>query len=663
MMLWQCYIAAGMVGATNPYSERRSLTLVLGRNKYAISAVDLGSTSRFIAKSMAHCKKAKLGGAGVDIVVGKPSYLEIEEKREPKWWRAVLGRVLQSTCSRFWARAQLADYLTLEGKTMAQFSRHVIGAIGEAGRERTGAETAAMDELCPHIVRELLVQNSELSMVYQEDSILVCFQDCGSGWVHTISRDRNAVEKVVFNFGAPEEVEGVILEALWEWTQHLFPRARDVALYATLWARGVDVENLEFSRCVYKQEIETGLELDGVDTVELYSSAGTCSIVDISPEKLSGVRGISLYGRSIDSGNIEILSRCKLEALVLNLNWCEYELPLQGLLRREGEIRRSLRSLRVECAEYLTADDIWCLRRLEQIEEIELEGRISNTCLSMMSEGGDVEVAKVLRRVKMKLQAWWPGDESIDLLCGMEVEDLDLCDMSMQKVNLLFLRASGSRLARRLRRLKIGILEEDKVTETVDAMPFEGLEYLRLDIYSKEAPDAVLRALGDDVRARISVLTLWSGFLRVGGEEIPDAAMNSELERLENLEELELCCFLRRGDLARIVAGKRKLRRLVVCMMDPEVEITTGDVEAMVGAESLREVTINNCNVSLEGLEMLVQSEKFADRHTRLEMCVGVGTGSMEQAEAASRLEALGTMYTGTCFKLNTGEIDVVVDR
>ena len=127
---------------------------------------------------------------------------------------------------------------------------------------------------------------------------------------------------------------------------------------------------------------------------------GSSSIVGISPEKLSEVRRISLLGRSINLRNIEVLSRCKLEALVLGLHQDEYAAPLQGLLRKEGEIRRSLRSLRVKNAGCLTTDDIWCLRRLEQIEEIEFEGGISNACLSMMSEGGDVAVEKALRKSK-----------------------------------------------------------------------------------------------------------------------------------------------------------------------------------------------------------------------------------------------------------------------
>ena len=658
-----CYLAACVSAADRPCGGEKKMMLFVGENTYNMSGEAAQHVSGLVAKYVLYCRGAGMDGEGIKLAAGTPAYLETGERREPGWWRGMLDRVLRSTCSRFWVRVQLAGYLTLGGKTMAQFSRHVIGAIGEAGRERTGAETAAMDGMYPHIVRELLVQNSELSMGCWKDRIFVNFRDYEGRRVHAISRDRHAVENVVFSFREPEEVEGVILETLWKWIQHVFPRAKDVVLRAVSWIGEESLGIQRSRRCLCRQEIETALGLGGADTVEICSGTGSSSIVGISPEKLSGVRGISLSGRSIDSGNIEMLSRCRLEALVLDLNWCEYELPLQGLLRKEGEIRRSLRSLRVKCAGYLTADDIWCLRKLKQIEEIEFEGRISNACLSMMSEGGDVEVAKVLRRVKMRLQMWWPGDESINLLCGMEVEDLELYDASVRKVKLLFSRAPGSRLARRLRRLRIGMREEGEVTETVDAMPFEGLEHLCLDIYSKEIPDAMWRALGDDIKARINVLTLWSSFLQENGEEISNTVVNLGLERLENLEELELRYFLRGGDLARIVAGKRKLRRLVVCMVDPEAEIIAEDAEAIVGTESLQEVTISNCNVSLEGLEILVRSRKFADRHTRLEMCVGVGTGSMEQAEAASRLEALGTMYTGTCFKLNTEKIDVVVDR
>ena len=132
-----CYLAACVSAAGRPCSGEKMM-LFVGENTYNMSGEAARHVSGLVAKYVLYCGGAGMDGEGVKLAAGTPAYLGTGERREPGWWRGMLDRVLQSTCSRFWVRVQLAGYLMLRGKTMTQFSRHVIGAIGRGGKRKDG---------------------------------------------------------------------------------------------------------------------------------------------------------------------------------------------------------------------------------------------------------------------------------------------------------------------------------------------------------------------------------------------------------------------------------------------------------------------------------------------------------------------------------------------
>ena len=100
-------------------SGKEGVMLVICGNEYTLSRHAAKSASKLAAGWMKHDGKMGMDRESMGLAAGVPVYLETEEKRRTEWWKAVLGRVLQSTCAGFWRRIRLACYLRLAEKNSA----------------------------------------------------------------------------------------------------------------------------------------------------------------------------------------------------------------------------------------------------------------------------------------------------------------------------------------------------------------------------------------------------------------------------------------------------------------------------------------------------------------------------------------------------------------
>ena len=263
-------------------------------------------------------------------VVG-PAYLGAEERRRAGWWRLTLCRVLQSTGSGLWRRIRLASYLGLQSQATQRFCAHVVAAAQEARREEAEAEKAAMDRLCPHIMRELLAQNRGLLVCCEHDRVRVLYPEetYEKHWKHrsTLRRDRNAIVWVVFCFRAREEVEGALLRTIWKSMRFMFPKTD-----------GVELESLGWRECLYKLEVEAMLVEEGVNVIGIDYGIGRCPIREIDEEKLSAVKRLGIFGAEMSRECIRRISVSGPEDLELGICWGVN----RGLLRwiLQGEVSR-----------------------------------------------------------------------------------------------------------------------------------------------------------------------------------------------------------------------------------------------------------------------------------------------------------------------------------
>ena len=555
-------------------------------------------------------------------------------------WQRVLGRVLQSTCSKFWKRVLLVEYLGLENKKVRQFCRYVAAAIGETRREEgTEAESAAVDKLYMHIVRELLAQNGGLFVSCEDSKVCIHFRDKDRRNEHVLSRDRSRIEKVIFYFWALEEIDETLLVEVWKWMHFVFPGARIVAL-----------EPIGHRLHLRAREMEAVLQIDDIAVVHVYHGTGRSPIEKIDLERLLLAKGFGMFGANVNQASVGRISQCKVEALVLGLHPGEQAAVLHHLL--QGEIRRSLRRLRVEGIEHLCAEDIWALARLENVKEIDLVGMVGCKCLRIMGESS--KVAEVLQGAKVRMEVWVLSDSTVELLCGVWVDDLELYGVSVRIMASLFLHAVGSRLALRLRRLKMWILRQDLIMGTVDTVPFPKLEHLSLWTFSGEMLEAVHKALGESVRERVTTLSL-QGCSLDRWDRISLAA------GFANIEELRLThCKLQRGELQRVLAGKTRLRCFVANVADTGARVTVEDARAIAAVESLREVAISGLCIGSEALGALVTNRELVDRLERLNIRVVVDVGWKERIGA--ELETLGAACRDGRFRIDTETVRIVVE-
>ena len=632
-MVWACWVGVVVAAAGGLGCAEEKVTLVIDGSEHTLHREAARSASNFVARRMMHSKAMGQDRRKIGLVVGAPVYLDAGEMRVQRWWRRMQERVLQGTCCRLWLRIRLASYLGLQDRAVRCFCRRVIAEIGDAREEKTEMERRAVDRLYVHVARELLVQNEGLSLSCDDDQACVHFKDHHRVDTQTLSRGRSRIGSAFLYFWTPEEVDETLLEMVWKSISWMFPKARDIAL-----------QTINYRERLHRSEIEAMLGLDGVDMVRIYRGVGCSPVEGISHQKLSSARGLGLLYTDADKECIKTISQCRLEALVLGVRAREQGTLVRCLL--QGEIRKSLKSLRIENAGHLTVEDIHALAMLEKIEMIDIEGTMSNECLWAMSG-----IAEVLHGARVRMQMWRPSDEAVELLCRVGMDDLEICDISVRKMVLLFSRATGSRLAERLRRLTI-IIGRRRATESVGAMPFRSLEHFGLLVYLENTLVAVLGALDGRARSRINML-LVEGQYRNECDDI------SAIEELENLEELRLvCCKLHRGDLRRALAGKRRLRRLVIST-GIGMEIAAEEAEAIMATDGLREVTINGCNVNLDVLGTLVGSRKFVSRLARLRIHVMVA-GKYKRDRG--RLKALGMVCERGSFVLDTGKINIAIE-
>ena len=634
MMYWGWCLAASALGIRCKGSGE--VALDFGRSGRTVFRVEeLARASRLAERRMAHGHAMDLDGERIDLTIDRPGYLDAKEKQGPEWWKMMLGRVLQSTCGRFWRQLQFASYLELQGKTVWQFSRHVIAATEEVRGERTEAERAAIDRLHVHMARELLAQNRRLFVRCDDSRMHVHFGDQDRRGRHTISKNRDRIEKVIFYFWTLDETDKMVLQTMWRWIRFTFPRARNVVM-----------ETLDSRGCLCVLEAEAAQGLESADIVEFYRITASSSIESISLGKLPSMKGIKLFSTSMDSGGVRTISQCKIEALVLEFDWNLEKGTLHKILR--GEIGRGLKSLRVVNAEYLSPEDVWALGELERVEEIDLEGTMSGECLRAMSESS--RVAEVLVRASLKMQMWSLDGEAVTFLCRIGVDELEIRDGSVGSMALLLLQGAGSRLAEHLCKLEVWMHRKEWVAETVNVMPFARLEHLSFHTLSGHALEGVCETFGCVVRNRVDALSLQGSFL---GDE--DGVFG--IAEFRNLEELKLtCCKLRKGDIARIVAGAGRLKRLVLDRTTPGTGMTVEDAEAIAAMENLEELAIFNCRLELGALEMIVGNKEFVHRLTRLELCLDE---ELRPLPTTPRLAELGLWREKRCFKLDTGTVQI----
>ena len=322
---------------------------------------------------------------------------------------------------------------------------------------------------------------------------------------------------------------------------------------------------------------------------------------------LASAKKLRLSGTIIDDESIEKLSQCRLETLILEIERARHAQMLHHIL--QGEIRKNLRKLRVLRAEDLDADDIQVLAMLESLEEIELGKEIaSSEYLHAISENSGV--IAVLRRAKLKMQTWRPNDETVELLCGMEVDWLSIRGTSTRTAALLFSNAAGSRLAERLRTLSLGIYEQ--VPGTIGTMPFTKLEQSSLCVSDEVCVDGLETLLETHPGPNQHTLC-WEA-------ESRQRWGACACVRLVNLAELILeYSKLMRGTLQRMLGGQTKLRKLVMCTS--ETGITVEDVQTVMAIESLSILNISDNGTDTEGIIALVGTENSC-RESRDLWCV-----------------------------------------
>ena len=641
MAIWVCYFAVSASAACSAYSMGERVVLILGGSEHSIAGEVARSVSGFLARRMRHARVLGKDGAKILLAGSGPGYLGRKETRGARCTKSVLGRVLQGTCGGFWRRVQLAGYLKPMEKTVRCVCRHVNTSVEEARGERTEAETVAMDRLYVHMTRELLAQNRDVAMDSEANNVYVQFEDQDGKSRYTLIKDRSKVEKVVFCFKIREVVGSELLGMLWTWLQLVFPRAKSVALDAIGAREGP-----------YKSEVRAVVELGNMNAIELFQEAEHDHAEDITLDKLPLPKSVGLFGRSINDENIRVISQCSLEVLTLRIRG-KRGAGLHSIL--QGEIRKSLKRLRVEDAEYLGAEDMRALMGLRVLKELELEGVMSSECLRAM--GGEGKVSQALQGVVVRIQMYRPSEEDVRLLYEIEADELEIYGVSVRTVELLFLRARDSRLAGRIRRLKLHISGYEQGTSVLEGMSFQRLERLELHVLSETPVKDIGRVLGSSMKAKVS--TFFVRRRTVGQEELVPL-----VAELGNLVELTLIRGeLERGDIQKMLVEKDRLEQIVLyqTLGRRSTGIGVEDAQSIVQLKRLRVLAICDQDMSADVLETIIGNETFVRGLERLRISARILAVS---AETRAKLERLGTgCGYGNFVELDTGTVSVVVER
>ena len=317
-------------------------------------------------------------------------------------------------------------------------------------------------------------------------------------------------------------------------------------------------------------------------------------------------------------------------------------------------MKESLRRLKVLNAGHLVTEDVWALAGLGVLEELELEGAVKNECLRVMCE--DSGVVQALRSVVMRMQAWRPDEETVGLLCEIEIRELVLYCMSMRTVELLFLRAPGGRLAGRLQKLELHVSECGRAGGRLEEMPFVELEDLCLYLPGGESVEDINVMLGDGMKAKV-------GTLFVGREPANRTELVSLVSALGNLAELILMhSELEKGDMCRILAEKSRIERITLYQTaGRRIGIGAEDALLMTQLKSLKRLTICSREIDADVLETIFEDRAFVQRLERLKIFTRVRTVS---AETGRRLRILGIeCESGSLVGVDTGTIEVLSDR
>ena len=302
----------------------------------------------------------------------------------------------------------------------------------------------------------------------------------------------------------------------------------------------------------------------------------------------------------IDGGSVRKVPQCRLETLVLNIFGVGQRRILHRILH--GKIRKSLKRLKVEGIGHLVVENVEALAGPEVLEEIDIGGYLSGDCLRAMGERSGV--VWVLQRARVKMRVEGLSSEKMDMLCKIWIDELEVGNLSVRTMALLFSQAVGSRLAGRLRVLKLCLGIHEHATSAIESMPFTELERLELDVFCdrEEGPAEALDALlGNSLKSR--VVKFFIGRQEAEGEE--GLAL---VEGLTGIRELRLMCSrLERGDLRRILAGKEKLERLEI--YTTVSGITAEDARTMMATESLKFVSITEHGVMQKSSKLLLETE------------------------------------------------------
>ena len=606
---------------------------------------ELMRTSGLFERCVRYYRSAGRSREEIKLHIGGPAYLEGWEcgEQTPRMQQKTFRRATEHDKDSFWWRLMLASYLRLRSREMQSFCRYAIVAADGGRSEKMDAERIAVDRLYPHVVQELLSQNGEISMDGDGEVVYLALGVGGSGYKRMLNRNRRRIEQVFFNLRAPDEIDGMLLEALWKYIRFLFPSAKHISLEPT-----------GHRLSLYRREIETVLELGEVDTIEIHRGAADGSTENIHIEELPSTKGLGFFGVTIDAESIRSISVCRIERLVLGISQRERKSIFRQIL--QGRIRESLVSLRMQNVECLGTDEIRVLSDLGCLKRLELEGLMSRECLRRMSES--VHMAEMLQRTMLRLELRGAGDEIAEPLCRMEIEELEVHCGSVQTVSKLFLHAPGSKLARRLRTLSVNVGRYKRATKPLEEMPFEVLERIFLHVSNDESVEELCILLDGCAKAKI-------GALLVGGRGADRKACIMLIAGLESLTELKVRCpRLENGDLLKMLAGKERLERLVLwgSTMGKKMGLGIEDVQRMASMEQLRVVEVYGGGVDAEVMEALVENRMFVDRLERLILRAKLSETPVS-AVTAARLRELGMAYDDEngYFWLDTGVISTIV--
>ena len=382
-----CYIAPGVSAIKSLCGGKERVTLVVGANEYTISKEVAASASKLAARWMEYDERIGMSESSMRLMVGTSEYLDMEGRQRAEWWKAVLGRVLQSTCSGFWRQMRLASYLGLANKAKERFCRHAVVAVCDA-REEVDVEEETMSRLYVDMARELLAQNRGILIECKNEKVRVYSEPCrDTECRYAFKREESGNEGAILCFWHGREAEDVLLRVLRRWVWFVSPVARRMAL-----------KTWSMQRLLHRQEVKAELGLKDVARAEIYHDIECRKPGGACQERSASTEGFGLFGADINDESIGMVMRGRIDMLVLRLSEKEQRgMVVQRILGSE-EIRRSVKKLRVENAIYMMAKDVPMLEGLERVEEICLGDMVSNECLRALGENR--RMAEMLERCK-----------------------------------------------------------------------------------------------------------------------------------------------------------------------------------------------------------------------------------------------------------------------